>query len=140
MNRFWDISQTGRALGCEPCTCCWPKSCPMAERVVDGTLMDTPLDRRASSAVPGLQLHHVARFCSNELAGFASAATEVLSLTWIWNFQSRVPAPQSEPRTPVSHRTFNNWELSLSIQMIHRGSKWLDTFLHGTEYLLPSRC
>ena len=47
----------------------------MAERVVDGILMDMPLDWRASSLVPGLQLHHVARFCSKELAGFASAAS-----------------------------------------------------------------
>ena len=47
----------------------------MAERVLDGTLMDMPLDRRTSSAVPGLQLHHVARFCFREIADFASAAT-----------------------------------------------------------------
>ena len=73
VNGPWDISQTGRALGWEPRTGCWPR--PMAERVVDGTLMDTSIDRRTSSMVPGLQLHHVARFCSRELASFASAAT-----------------------------------------------------------------
>ena len=37
--------------------------------------MDTPLDWMSSSVVSGIQLHYMARFCSIELAGFASAAT-----------------------------------------------------------------
>ena len=63
---------------------------------------------------------------------------QALSFTWLWKFQPRVPVPQSKQHTPVSPRTGNNWELSLSIQRICRGAKWLDTFLHGTESLLLS--
>ena len=36
--------------------------------------MDMPLEWRASRRMfPGLQLHHVARFCSRELVSFSSA-------------------------------------------------------------------
>ena len=65
--------QTGRSLGCEPCTGCWPRSRPMAERVVDGTLVDMSLDWRATFTVPALLHPQVARFCSREIAGFSFA-------------------------------------------------------------------
>ena len=139
MNGPWDISQTDGALGYELCTGCGSKSKPGAERVVDSTLMDM-LDQWASSMVPRLQLHHVARFCSRELVIFPSADASGVSLNWIWKFQPKVPAPQSEQHTPVSHRIFKNWELSLSIQRIHRGATWLNTFLHGTDRLLLAKC
>ena len=71
VNGPWDISQTGGSLGCEPRTASLPKSRLTMERVVGGTLMDTPLDRRASSAVPVLQLPNVVRFCSRNVEGFA---------------------------------------------------------------------
>ena len=45
VNGPWDISQTGRALGCEPHTGCWPR--PMAERVVD---VSRPCRKRRPSA------------------------------------------------------------------------------------------
>ena len=41
-------------LDCETRSGCWSKSRPMAERIVGGTLMDTALDKRAASPVPGL--------------------------------------------------------------------------------------
>ena len=63
--------KTGRSLGCEPRTGSLPKSRPKAERVVGGTLMDMPLDRRASSAVPVLRCPDVARFCPRNVEGFA---------------------------------------------------------------------
>ena len=70
VNGPWVISQTGGSLGCEPRTASLPKSRLAMERVVGGTLMDTPLDRRASSAVPVLQLPNVVRFCSRNVEGF----------------------------------------------------------------------
>ena len=73
VNISFMISRKGGALGYKPRTGYWLKYRPMAEKVVDGTLMDTPLGQRASSAVPGLQRPHVATFCSRELADFASA-------------------------------------------------------------------
>ena len=75
VNRPWEISETGKALGCEPRTGYWLKSRPMAKKVVDSTLIDTPLNQRESSVVPWLQHPHRATFCSKEAAGFVSAAT-----------------------------------------------------------------
>ena len=63
------------------------------------------------------------------MAGVAPGAVIYLAL----EIPTTVPAPQSEQHTPVSPGTGNNWELSLSIQRICRGAKWLETFPHGTE-------
>ena len=62
MNRPWEINPTVGELDGEPLTGYWPKSRPIGEKIVGGTLMDTPLEWTASSAFPVLQRPHVVRF------------------------------------------------------------------------------
>ena len=65
----------------------------MAERAVGGTLVDTPLDQWASFRVPGLQRPHVARFCSREIVGFASAPAPGAVIDLALKIPSTVPVP-----------------------------------------------
>ena len=55
--------------------------------------MDTPLDQRASPRVPGLQRPHVARFCSREIVGFASAPAPGAVIDLALKIPSTVPVP-----------------------------------------------
>lgn len=119
-------------LGCEPCSGCWAKSGPMTERVVGGTLMDTPLEQRAASPLPRLQRPQVAAFNTRKGDGFAPGATPGAVTQLVSENSNRVPALQSKEHTLVPHGTLNPWEVSLSIQRIGRGAKWLDTFFPRT--------